>query len=171
VLQTFNGAQLRVHAIQVYKQSVHAVQVYTPQRDDWHTDNTMQELERKGNWDQQFSRKTVTHWGVTKRNILLNKFKKENKRSLYISSQNVNQYKTKLKQTQIPAGVQSKQTVQLSLICYQDKLLCFHNTSYTFRPPAVYHHATFTKNTSKVTNTHVYTFYCWNFAKCQDTKV
>jgi hypothetical protein len=30
---------------------------------------------------------------------------------------------TKLKQTQIPAGIQSKQTAQLSLICYQDKLL------------------------------------------------
>jgi hypothetical protein len=42
-------------------------------------------------------------------NTLLNKFKKESKRSVYINSQNVNQYKTK--KTQTPAGVQSKQTV------------------------------------------------------------
>jgi len=37
----------------------------------------MQELERKGNLDQLFSRKTVRHWGVKKRNTLLNKLKKE----------------------------------------------------------------------------------------------
>jgi len=69
----------------------------------------------------------------------------------------VNQYKTK---TQIPAGVQSKQTVQLTLICYKDKLLCSHNTSYTFCPSGDHHHhhAILTKNTSKVTNKHVYTF-------------
>jgi len=34
VKQTCSGAQLSVYIVQVYKQSVHAVQVYTPQRDD-----------------------------------------------------------------------------------------------------------------------------------------
>jgi len=65
-----------VHAVQVYKQSVYAVQVYTPQRDDSHKDNITQQLERKGNRNQRFSRKTVTHWGVKKRNTLLKKIEK-----------------------------------------------------------------------------------------------
>jgi hypothetical protein len=68
VKQTCSGAQLSVYGVQVYKQSVRAVQMYTSQRDDWHKDNIKQVLERKGKWDQLFSWKTVRHWGVKKRN-------------------------------------------------------------------------------------------------------
>jgi hypothetical protein len=154
VKQACSGAQLSlyavqvykqsVYAVQVYKQSVHDVQVYTPQRDDWHKDNIMQQLERKGNWDQLFSRKTATHWGVKKRDTLLNR------RCVYMNSQNVNQYNTKTNSN--TSWCSAKQTIQLSLICYQANFFVFTMQATRFALQEIIIMLFLQKSTSEVTN-------------------